>query len=317
MAKTPQSPTLGQEALRVVGALLLLGPGQTQAGAVNWNSSLLQTNLTSAGTAMDSSFVFELGAFDLTDGFVPTSGNTDEWAARWRPAQRNFYNITTRLFSGNFEVTSNASPFATSDKGYVWGHHCSGQNGEWILLTSTNWKWPQVGGANQAVSWTVGNSQTPIVGQINGSGFHMRTSAVGVNPLPPISPTDWRSLRFSAVDLLNASISGWNADPDRDGMPNLLEYATGRDPRSATSVWLPVPEWHVMGVNRYLKLSVPLCAYSQVSVTVEVSGNLQAWQSGPEHVETLSGTGDYVVARDLIGSTSAAKRYIRARITVP
>ena len=314
MAKIPHFPHLGQAVLCALGVLLT--PWRLQAGAVDWNSDLFETNLTSIGTSMDDSFVFELGAFDLTDGFVPTSANTDQWAARWRPAQRNFYNASTRGFSGSFGVTSNASPFATNEKGYIWGHHCSGQNGEWILLTSSNWKWPMVGGSNFPVAWTVDNSQTPVVGQINGSGFHMRTSAMGVKSLPPISPTDWRNLRFSAMELLNASISGWNADPDHDGMSNLLEYATGRNPRSAMSVWFPVPEWQVIGASRYLKLSVPQCAYSQVSMVVEVSATLQTWQSGAENVETLSGTGDYHVARDLIDASSA-KRYIRARITVP
>lgn len=317
MAKFPLFQPIGPKLLGTLGAWMLLTSGHVQAGAVNWNSSLFQTNLTSAGGAMDDSFVFELGAFDLTDGFTPTSANTDQWAARWRPAQRNFYNPTTRLFSGSYEVASNATPFGTNQKGYIWGHHCSGHNGEWILLTNTNWKWPLVGGTNPAVAWTVGNSQTPIVGQINGSGFHMRTSAVGDKPLPPINPADWRSLRFSASDLLNASISGWNADPDNDGMPNLLEYATGCNPKSATRVWRPAPEWQVIGGSRYLKLSMPHCAYSQASVVIEVSGDLLNWYSDVGNVELLSGTGDDLVVRDLTDSSQAAKRYIRARITVP
>lgn len=317
MAKSTQFPSLGRAVRCTLGALWLLLPGALQAGAVNWNSSLFQTNLTSVGAALDDSFVFELGAFDLTGGFVPTSANTDQWAARWRPVQRNFYNPTTRLFSGSYEVTSNASPFATNEKGYIWGHHCSGQAGQSILLQSSNWKWPLVGGTNPAVAWTVGNSQTPIVGQINGSGYHMRTSAVGANPLPPISPTDWRSLRFSPAEVLNPSVSGWNADPDFDGMSNLLEYATGRNPKSATRVWVPLPEWQISGASRYLKLSVPQCAYSQTSMVIEVSGNLQNWFSGPSDVEMLPGSGDNLMVRDLTASTAAARRYIRARVSVP
>ncbi len=80
MAKSSQFPSLGRTVLCALGALWQFVLGTTQAGAVNWNSSLFQSNLTSSGAALDDSFVFELGAFDLTGGFVPTSANTDQWA---------------------------------------------------------------------------------------------------------------------------------------------------------------------------------------------------------------------------------------------
>lgn len=300
----------------IVLVALLLNFGSLQAGTVNWNSDLFQTNLTSTGEALDDSFVFELGAFDLTGGFTPTSLNTSEWAARWRPAQRNFYNVSTRIFSGSYAVTSNASPFATTQVGYLWGHHCSGQNGEWILLSNSNWKWPMVGGMNPPVPWTVANASTPIVGLKNGVGFHMKTAAVGANALPSISPNEWRSLRFSALDLLNPAISGWKADADHDSMSNLLEYATGRDPKAATCVWRPEPAWHVIGLSRYLKLSVPRCAYSQATMLIEVSGNLHSWQSSAFDMETLTSNSDVLQVRDLTAAGDG-QRFIRARLSVP
>ncbi len=38
--------------------------------------------------------------------------------------------------------------------------------------------------------------------------------------------------RFSAFDRLNPDLAGYDADPDGDGLPNSLEFAFGRDPRS-------------------------------------------------------------------------------------
>lgn len=317
MAIAPHFGLLRRSAFGALLVGLCLTRTGVQAGAVNWNSDLFQTNLTSAGTDLDDSFVFELGAFDLTGGFTPTAANTIDWATRWRPVQRNFYNIATKVFSGSYEVTSNASPFGTTQVGYIWGHHCSGQSGEWILLTNSTWKWPAVGGMNPPVSWTVANASAPIVGLKNGVGYHMKMAAVGANPLPIISPADWRSLRFTVIDLLNPAISGWNADPDHDGMCNLLEYATGRDPKAATRVWRPVPAWHLSGANRYLKLRIPRCAYSQITLTMEVSCNLQSWLSGVGDVATLTNTSDLLEVRDLTASTAATKRFIRAKLSVP
>lgn len=54
----------------------------------------------------------------------------------------------------------------------------------------------------------------------------------------PNSTANWRRFRFgSAVDnaALQATVWGSNADPDRDGRVNLLEYALGSDPNAADS----------------------------------------------------------------------------------
>ena len=41
----------------------------------------------------------------------------------------------------------------------------------------------------------------------------------------------WRRLRFSPAGLANVPVSGEAADPDLDGLPNVMEYALGRDPK--------------------------------------------------------------------------------------
>ncbi|MCH2061666.1 MAG: hypothetical protein MK183_13670 [Verrucomicrobiales bacterium] len=48
----------------------------------------------------------------------------------------------------------------------------------------------------------------------------------------------WLAQYFTAADLANpapqATLWGWDADPDGDGIANLLEYALGGDPQSAS-----------------------------------------------------------------------------------
>jgi hypothetical protein len=43
----------------------------------------------------------------------------------------------------------------------------------------------------------------------------------------------WKSANFSASEIGNPAISSDNADPDGDGLSNLMERALGRDPRRA------------------------------------------------------------------------------------
>lgn len=45
-----------------------------------------------------------------------------------------------------------------------------------------------------------------------------------------ISYLEWKTINFTSAQLLNPAISGDNADPDLDGVPNLLEYNMGGQP---------------------------------------------------------------------------------------
>ncbi len=58
---------------------------------------------------------------------------------------------------------------------------------------------------------------------------------------------DWRLGHFSLIELQNPSISGDSADPDMDGMTNILEMSRYSDPRSRVSV--PALEGLVSGTS--------------------------------------------------------------------
>ena len=52
----------------------------------------------------------------------------------------------------------------------------------------------------------------------------------------------WLAANFSAAELSDVSISGWNADADSDGFPTLLEYALGGDPKERDDTIEPLLE---------------------------------------------------------------------------
>lgn len=118
------------------------------------------------------------------------------------------------------------------------------------------------------------------------------TSPDGTGPsLNKISEIDygndsvnWQALSASPGDIASGSrfaswatsnnAGGANADPDGDGIQNLLEYAMGTDPNASSSLSLPV-----MGLNGdACNISYPVnAAINDVNVYLETSSDLSNW----------------------------------------
>jgi hypothetical protein len=47
----------------------------------------------------------------------------------------------------------------------------------------------------------------------------------------PMDFVQWLSTRFATSELLNPAVSGFDAEPENDGMSNLLEFAFGGNPK--------------------------------------------------------------------------------------
>jgi alpha-tubulin suppressor-like RCC1 family protein len=102
----------------------------------------------------------------------------------------------------------------------------------------------------------------------------------------------WQLTRFTSAELLDAQISGPNADPDGDGLSNLLEYALGLEPRTATTSGLPevaatASEW----TYTYTRPS----DRTDVTYAVEISTDLGAW--------TTDGVTHELVSTDSVAGT--------------
>lgn len=121
---------------------------------------------------------------------------------------------------------------------------------------------------------------------------------------------DWRAGHFTAGELANAAISGDAADPDGDGIPNLLEYAFGLDPRAPDSAGLPTIGLGIVNSVTYLTLSFRQARAADLAYRVETSGDLgvNAWKPDglPLGAPVDNGDGtDTVTYRDSVAVSAA------------
>lgn len=121
---------------------------------------------------------------------------------------------------------------------------------------------------------------------------------------------------FSSAQLADPTISGLAADPNHDGITNLMAYAFELSPFTSAVVQLPVA--HI--TNGYLTITyTQLHNPLDITYAVEVSGDLVNWNSGAAYTTQLSVTPidqlfDSVTVRDNVPA-SPGPRFIRMRIT--
>ena len=141
----------------------------------------------------------------------------------------------------------------------------------------------------------------------------------------------WRHYCFGTnADRL--TISGDNADPDHDIVPNLLEYAFALDPLVASNQEVPAASLTATGGTSFLTLTFQrLASATDLTYRLLVSNNLNAWDNGCTFVGTnitittnvalirraMTNAVETIVLRDAQPVPGAAARYMKMQITHP
>lgn len=294
-------------------AILLVLLSSLHAKTIKWYCDPQSINLTSSGSPMDGSFRFELGVFK--NGFAPTLSNTAQWSANWAPAQRASYNEDTKLFTRQYTVTNNQTPFTSGSAAYVWGFGGASGN-EWILFRGANWLWPVSDPLDPvALEWDVSNANVAICGSINTSGspFLMKTAVISGSAPPSTTYAQWQADELSGVTL-----NGPEDDADGDGIKNILEFVFGTDPTRRGS--LPQTSVSIVhaGGQDYLQISVPRRADHAATLTFQVSTDLVTWQSGSSFTEVIESGASFLVVRRSSPLTAASPRaFMRMNAVAP
>ncbi|MBE2287282.1 MAG: DUF4394 domain-containing protein [Prosthecobacter sp.] len=138
----------------------------------------------------------------------------------------------------------------------------------------------------------------------------------------------WKQARFGA-NAGNPLIGGDDADPDGNGVSNLMEYALGAVAGSAPPTFMPVADYF----GGHLSLSFTrAAAANDLIYTVQVSDDLSVWQDGSvyspygdtpsnafttESTRTMQNGNEFITVRDNTPISTTAHRFIRLRVTTP
>lgn len=182
------------------------------------------------------------------------------------------------------------------------------------------------GGDHVSVAW-----QGPGIAQqvIPGSALIPADAASACPPPQPAKAIEqWRATRFG-VNINNALIAADDADPEGDGLRNVLEYALGTDPSLVTAPpWQPSFEANRLAFNCTRNTEA-----TDLTVTVQATdspggswtdlarstsgGAFTALQGGVAITETGTGTLRNVAVRDLydLADPLHPRRFMRLQIT--
>jgi hypothetical protein len=125
----------------------------------------------------------------------------------------------------------------------------------------------------------------------------------------------WRSCKFTPAEQADDNISGPNADPDGDGVPNLMEYAMGTNPKA------PSPE---AVMNGSVIEDFPTLTYRKnvtaTDLVFEVGGSsdLQNWDYSSTYLDSLLTIDQDVclaTVKDYYDVAHYTTRYYKLRVT--
>ncbi len=249
----------------ILTALIVAATTAHSAVNINWGTSAEST--VSAAAAPPPSGApqqyFFLGGF--ADGFTPTAANRAEWFTHWTTVgSKNLF--SSGFFNESSRLESNSGATAIGGRAYVWGV----AGNEWVLLTSDLWTWPNANNPINPIapSFQISRATTEaLFGTISGDGSAV-TFAISNNADAPSVTSD----RF--LELFNQD--DWAADPDKDGLNNLEEFALAGNPLSAASR----PSILLAPLGADYQLAFPKGTLDRVALSIQRSTTLAQWQGG-------------------------------------
>jgi len=139
---------------------------------------------------------------------------------------------------------------------------------------------------------------------------------------PALTFANWLSLHFTPAQLINPSLSSWEADPDQDGRNNFTEWALGSSPWQADGPSVSQTVVEDTGA-RYLHIQCRRSlAASGLQIHADTSTTLSSWSFATglpvgAPIPNADGTETVTFRHPIPISISPVPHYIRLRLELP
>jgi|GEM_PF-2542209 len=153
------------------------------------------------------------------------------------------------------------------------------------------------------------------VHQVAASGsdlvFGMRMSITSSGTL--IASDDWRQVNFGTYN--NTGNAADSADPDKDGMANITEFALNKDPNRGNSRWANTA---LESTNLTATFNRRIAAMSEMTFSVlwstDASAPIASWNSTGVAEQILSDDGSFQNVKVTVPMSGAAKKFLRLKL---
>jgi hypothetical protein len=252
----------------------------------NWLTQISPNSGTLYGVAFTADRFVTVGtAGSILTAIDPTAGTAPQ--IELQPQSQ----IATAAGTVNFRVLASGSPAPN----YQWFKNTVPLPGATAsTLTLANLSAADVGAYSATASNLAGSTTSNAASLTLISGY-----------------AAWQLGYFTSGELSDITISGPTADPDRDGLTNLVEYALGLDPKTTDTTDLP--EVSTTATDWVYTFTRP-SDRAELTYEVEVSTNLAAWTITltPTYVST---TGNVETWQATYPLSPAANAFFRLKIT--
>ncbi|WP_461786533.1 LamG-like jellyroll fold domain-containing protein [Prosthecobacter sp.] len=124
------------------------------------------------------------------------------------------------------------------------------------------------------------------------------------------APNNWRQTHFGSTARTGSAAD--NEDPDKDGMPNLLEYALNLPPNAASRV--PASVQATGGNLEYLYNRGTAAFNGGTAFQVQWSDDLTTWSTTGVVESLLSDNGTHQQVKATLPAGSGSRRFVRLRV---
>lgn len=208
------------------------------------------------------------------------------------------YNPASKVFTAYYDTDG-------SGNGYQWQVYGSfGVAGAGGITRNGNWLMTQNLGFQVRITG-FSEGLTISSGQVFADNFQAATGLAG-----------WRLATFGSATASGSTAD--DADPDKDGVVNLVEYATGQNPSASTTLSTPLIPVSGTTIEFYYPRSVAAVA-AGTGFVVEWSDTLASgsWSAAGVTQQVLSDNGTLQQVKATLPAGTNSKRFVRLRVVAP